>query len=146
MQTPRIKSKSERGQSMLEFAFGFVVLLLMLSGAVDGGRALFTYMALRDSAQEGALYGSTNPTATGEIVSRVKQSSDVLQSLSSQDPAHLLVDVLVGGEGCTGDALTVKVTYDNFQITMPLLGGFIGSQSIGISASVTDTILSPACH
>jgi Flp pilus assembly protein TadG len=146
MRTSRIKSKSERGQSMVEFAFGFVVLLLMLSGAVDGGRALFTYMALRDSAQEGALYGSTNPTATSEIITRVKQSSDILQGLASQDPTHLKVDVLVGGDGCTGDAITVKVAYTNFQLTMPLLGGIVGSQSIGISTSVTDTILSPACN
>ena len=146
MPASRRKSKSERGQSMVEFAFGFVVLLLLLSGAVDGGRALFTYMALRDSAQEGALYGSTNPTVTNEIVTRVKQSSDILQNLASQDPTHLMVDVLVQGDGCTGDAITVKVTYSNFQITMPLLGGFIGSQSIGISSSVTDTILTPACQ
>jgi Flp pilus assembly protein TadG len=146
MHTSRINSKSERGQSMVEFAFGFVVLLLMLSGAVDGGRALFTYMALRDSAQEGALYGSTNPTATSEIIRRVKQSSDILQGLSSQDPTNLKVDVLVGGGGCTGDAITVKVAYDNFQITMPLLGSVVGSQKIGISTSVTDTILSPACN
>jgi Flp pilus assembly protein TadG len=146
MRTLLKRSKSERGQSMVEFAFGFVVLLLLLSGAVDGGRALFTYMALRDSAQEGALYGSTNPTETNEIVRRVKQSSDILQSLSTQDPAHLIIDVVVQGGGCAGDALTVKVTYDNFQITMPLLGGFIGSQSVGISTSVTDTILSPACQ
>jgi Flp pilus assembly protein TadG len=145
MRTSRIKSKSERGQSMVEFAFGFVVLLLLLSGAVDGGRALFTFMALRDSAQEGALYGSTNPTATNEIVTRVKQSSDILQNLAAQDPTHLKVDVIVQGGGCTGDALTVKVAYNNFQITMPLLGGIIGSQSIGISTSVTDTILTPAC-
>jgi Flp pilus assembly protein TadG len=145
MPTTREKSKSERGQSMVEFAFGFVVLLLLLSGAVDGGRALFTYMALRDSAQEGALYGSTNPTATNEIITRVKQSSDILQGLSSQDPTHLKVDVIVSGDGCTGDPITVKVNYSNFQITMPLLGGFIGSQNIGISSSVTDTILSPAC-
>jgi TadE-like protein len=146
MHTSRINSKSESGQSMVEFAFGFVVLLLLLSGAVDGGRALFTYMALRDSAQEGALYGSTNPTATNEIITRVKQSSDILQNLVSQDPSHLNVNVLISGEGCTGDAITVMVRYSNFQITMPLLGGFIGSQSIGISSSVTDTILSPACH
>jgi Flp pilus assembly protein TadG len=146
MRTMRMESKSERGQSMVEFAFGFVVLLLLLSGAVDGGRALFTYMALRDSAQEGALYGSTNPTATNEIVMRVKQSSDILQNLATQDPTHLKVNVVVGGAGCTGDAITVKVTYDNFQITMPLLGGFIGSQSVSIGTSVTDTILTPPCN
>ncbi len=146
MPTTRMKSKSERGQSMVEFAFGFVVLLLLLSGAVDGGRALFTYMALRDSAQEGALYGSTNPTATSEIIRRVEQSSDILQGLAASDPTHLSVNVVLPGPACAGNAITVKVSYDNFQITMPLLGGIIGSQTIGISTSVTDSILSPACN
>ena len=51
MPTTRMKSKSERGQSMVEFAFGFVVLLLLLSGAVDGGRAL-DYPLRRLSLQE----------------------------------------------------------------------------------------------
>lgn len=146
MPTTRMKSKSERGQSMVEFAFGFVILLLLLSGAVDGGRALFTYMALRDSAQEGALYGSTNPTETNEIIRRVTQSSDILQGLASSDPTHLSVNVILPGLACTGNAITVKVAYDNFQITMPLLGGIIGSQTVGISTSVTDSILSPACN
>ncbi|MFC1879838.1 TadE/TadG family type IV pilus assembly protein, partial [Chloroflexota bacterium] len=55
------------GQSLVEFAVALVFLLLLIAGIVDVSRALFTYMALRDAAQEGALYGSTNPLDTGGI-------------------------------------------------------------------------------
>ncbi len=44
-----------------------VILLFLVGGIVDLGRGFFTYMALRDAVQEGALYGSINPTLTTEI-------------------------------------------------------------------------------
>ena len=55
MNEKKKKNLSEKGQSMMEFAFGMVFLLIMLAGIVDGGRALFTYMALRDGVKEAAL-------------------------------------------------------------------------------------------
>src|SRR5262245_39578380 len=53
--------KSERGQSLVELSISLVLLLLLLSGAVEFGMAFFQYVQLRDAAQEGALYGSMNP-------------------------------------------------------------------------------------
>jgi Flp pilus assembly protein TadG len=138
-------TRNEKGQSLVEFAFSIVVLLLLVSGAVDLGRALYTYMGLRDAAQEGALYGSTNPTQQSEIESRVRNSSNLLQSISADDTANTSVQVIVYGDACTNNAIKVRVAYANFPITMPFLGTFIGNQSIGISAEVTDTILSPSC-
>lgn len=139
-------ARNEKGQSLVEFAFSIVVLLLLLAGAVDLGRALYTYMGLRDAAQEGALYGSTNPTLTGEIESRVRHSSNLLQSISADAGANTSVQVTILGAACTNNAIKVRVGYANFPITMPFLGSLIGSQSIGISAEVTDTILSPSCN
>jgi Flp pilus assembly protein TadG len=51
------ETRVENGQSMVEFAFGMVILMIILVGIVDLGRAFFTFMALRDAAQEGAVYG-----------------------------------------------------------------------------------------
>jgi Flp pilus assembly protein TadG len=48
----------ERGQAMVELATMLVILLTLLAGIVDFGRAFFTYITLRDAAQEGASYGS----------------------------------------------------------------------------------------
>jgi len=60
--------------------------------------------------------------------------------------------VPAGAKACEGTSVTggapngiqVTLTY-NYPIVMPLLGTVLGSQTIPLTASVTDTILSPAC-
>lgn len=136
-----MKKNFEKGQSLVEFSVTLVIILLMLSGAVDGGRALFTYMSLRDAAQEGALFGSLHPTETSNIRQRVINTSDMTQDLA----ASLVTNVTLSGAACTGTGITVQVTLNNFQITMPFLGAVLGSQTVPLSASVTDTVLTPPC-
>ena len=154
----------ERGQSLTELAVSLSLLFILLAGVVDIGRAFFTYIALRDSAQEGAVYGSyynstgdTNDTWC-RIVDRVRFTSD-----KPFDFSDTTVSIKIGGnitqtfpngaapgspcptlatEPGAGDEIIVSVTYDNFQITMPFLGSLIGGQTISISASIRDTILS----
>ncbi len=139
---PTPLENNEKGQSLVEFAFSLVFLLILLAGIADLGRALFTYLALRDAAQEGALYASLNPTQTSAIKDRVYNASDHVRDLSSE----LIITVSLDGAACAGNGVTVKVTHTNFPITMPFLGTFLGSQRIKISASVSDTILTPPCQ
>jgi hypothetical protein len=54
-------ANAEKGQSLLEMCFGFVVLIMIVSGVIDIGRAYFSYVALEDSAGEAALYMSAFP-------------------------------------------------------------------------------------
>jgi len=54
--------RGKRGQSLVELSISLMVILMLLSGAVDFGMALFSYTTLRDAAQEGALYGSISGT------------------------------------------------------------------------------------
>lgn len=139
-----MKTKStrlEKGQSMVEFAFGLVLLLILIAGIVDVGRALFMYMTLRDAAQEGAIYASTDPDNAVGIQNRVRYSSNLVQDAW----ADIGVNVSYTGTHCTGNAITVTVSYPNFPIITPFLGTFLGSQTVSIQASVTDTILKPAC-
>jgi hypothetical protein len=146
-------SHSERGQSIVEFGVGMVVLIILLAGIVDGGRALFTYMAIREAAQEGALFGSTDPTQTSMIVSRAENASDLIRDLANtpkdpsdpSGPGAIDVKVEILGGACVGNGIRVTVTYDQFPITTPFLGAALGRQTIGISASATDTILTPPC-
>ena len=74
----------ERGQSLVEMAMSLVILLLLVGGVVDFGRAFFTFMALRDAVQEGALYGSINPALTQEIRNHVLDSSDMIPDLINE--------------------------------------------------------------
>lgn len=134
--------KTERGQSLMELAFSLMFLLVLLSGVVDLGRAFFTYMAMRDAAQEGALYGSINPNDI-EIKNHVLYSSDMMQNTLTAD--DITINWSDPASKCTGNAVTVRINYPDFPLTMPLIGTFLGRQTVAISASVTDTILTPSC-
>lgn len=136
-------SSKERGQSLMEFSVSLVFVLVLLAGLVDLGRGLFTYMALRDGAQEGAAYGSLNPTETSTIENRVYGSSTMLQSQEGTGAINIQVNIT--GSACTGNSIEVIVTYNDFPLTMPFVGSFLGSQSVDIHASAENTILSPKC-
>jgi Flp pilus assembly protein TadG len=139
--------KSERGQSLTELAVSLTLLLILVAGVVDIGRAFFTYIALRDAAQEGALYGSYEPAACNGIIQRAQVTSNQPFDLSS---ATVSVEI-IKSDGTTfscssatpisGDQVRVTVTYNNFQVTMPFLGTLIGKQQFPISASIKDTVL-----
>jgi Flp pilus assembly protein TadG len=125
----------EKGQSLVELALSLTFLLLLLGGAVDLGRIFFTYIALRDAAQEGALYASIDPKSTVKIQNRVRASAT-----SPIDTSGISsITIVQSPDFCPGSAISVKATYV-FEISMPLMGAFIG-QSFPISATVTDTIL-----
>ncbi len=57
----RALAQGERGQSLVELTLGFTMLLILLSGLLDLGRAYYIYVALEDGAGEAALYLSINP-------------------------------------------------------------------------------------
>lgn len=139
MAIKRISREKENGQSLTELAIGFSVLILLLAGIVDFGRAFFTYMALNDAVQEGAMYGSLNPTNNAGIRVRVQQTA-----VGPIDMSDVQVDSWTEGPACAGHQVVVEGTYD-FQITMPFIGAIAGTQSFPISATVKDYILSPPC-
>lgn len=136
--------RTEHGQSMVELALTITVLMVLLAGTIDLGRAFFTWIALRDAAQEGASYASFNPTDSTGIEARIRSSfADVVK-----DPGALLyIDVDPDGPLCLDDTpttLTVYIVYGNFPISMPFLGALIGD-TIEIHATVNDTIILPLC-
>ena len=131
--------KSERGQSLVELAISIVILVYLLAGAVEFGLAFFQFVQLRDAAQEGALYGSMNPSDTAGITARVQGASSSPVDLTTITPVITII-----GSACEGNGIKVTVSY-NHQIFMPFIPQFIGSSTIPLNATVTDTILSPLC-
>lgn len=168
-------SRSARGQSLVEFAISLLVIVLLLSGAVDFGIALFSYVAIRDAAQEGALYGSLNPCVPTANIDTWDGSCDIpkfapaineagirarVRAASSQPvnladtslvPDSYITAAFTGSAGCEGltggtaNAITVTVRFDH-TIIMPFAGIIVGGQTIPLTASVTDTILQPSCQ
>jgi hypothetical protein len=138
------KSTSRRGQSLLEFSLTLTVMILLLAGIVDFGRAFFILVELRDAAQEGALYGSFNPTDSTGIIERTKTAAYTPVDLVNDPDVSIPAPIIHGG-ACEGGSIEVQVLY-TFHISMPFLTGIIGSQTIPLRASVTDTILYPYCY
>jgi hypothetical protein len=142
--------RSAKGQSLVELAVSLVILLYLLSGAVEFGIIFFQFVQLRDAAQEGALYGSINPpTSAGDtakinaIVTRAKSASSSPIDLIN-DPNVTVSVTVPDGKYCESGSLQVQVGYPH-QIFMPFLPQLIGRSTIPLNAQVTDTILTPVC-
>lgn len=142
--------KSERGQSLVELSISLVILLYLLSGAVEFGMAFFQFVQLRDAAQEGALYGSMNPPANAGDSAQITVIQNRAKA-ASQSPIKLATDSSVivqvqvtDGQYCEGGSLQVQITYPH-KIFMPFVPQLIGTNTINLKATVTDTILSPIC-
>lgn len=141
-----MKLKSERGQSLVELAISLLILLYLLSGAVEFGIAFFQYVQLRDAAQEGALYGSMNPTDTAGIEARVRAASSSPIDLTVDDVddgVTVAIDYEDPSNQCEGHGIIVTVTH-NHEVFMPFMPQIIGD-TVELEATVTDTILSPLC-
>lgn len=151
------KPKNERGQSLVELSVSLLVLLFLLSGAVEFGLAFFQFVQLRDAAQEGALYGSMSPDILANIEARVRGASNspVNMDIGASNPVTVNIyvdDVLVQTNGsptgavvsaCEGHALKVEAIF-NHVVFMPFMSQIIGP-TVPLNATVTDTILSPVC-
>jgi hypothetical protein len=137
----QIKSnKKEQGQSIVELALSITILMVLLAGTIDLGRAFFTWLALRDAAQEGASYGSIYPSRLDLIRERVWDNLDhVINNPRTE------VDINIGyvDHPCLGNTILVNVDYPDFPLAMPFLGMILGSQTIPIHATVNDAILKP---
>jgi Flp pilus assembly protein TadG len=63
---------NNQGNALIETALVVPVLLLMLVGAVDLGRAFTIAVAAQSAAHAGAVYGSLNPTDTAGMIAAAK--------------------------------------------------------------------------
>jgi hypothetical protein len=144
-----INKVSEKGQSLVEVTFAFIVMLYLLLGAVQFSLALFQYVTMNDAAQEGAIYGSVNPEDLNGIKQRaVDTASDLIQLDPSQVSVSLIGDEYCEGrsDGGNGDpnAIEVEISHPH-KIFMPLVGSIIGTDTINLKTVTTNTILHPSC-
>jgi len=148
-------NKKERGQSLVEVAISLPMILLLLVGTLDFGMAMFSYMILRDAAQEGALYGSFNPSNTAEIERRARGISPQLDArfyrpvdLWDQDRVNVAIEMSGGRcQGAAGgslNSLEVRVTYQ-YRLMTPFMLQILDRDAIPITASATNNILQPPC-
>jgi Flp pilus assembly protein TadG len=143
--------QSEKGQSLIELAVSFTVLLFILGGLVDLGRVFFAMIAIRDAAQEGAVYAAITPTkAETDIRTWVRNSGNHPINLNELIDSDILVAAKNSSgsipveDACSGDSVTVTVTYHH-RFIMPLTTGITGGDPLPINATITNTVLQPLC-
>ena len=132
-------SQHDRGQGLVEFAVGVIVLIILLMGMLDLGRAFFSYLSILDAAQEGAAYGSIAPDDVNGIRQRVRDTST--GPINFIDLRDSQIDVQVINYACSGNNIKISVQC-NFILVTP----FIGGKTLPLTAEVTDTILLPPCY
>ncbi|MEX2236491.1 MAG: TadE family protein [Dehalococcoidia bacterium] len=123
--------RGERGQALVEFALVLPLLLIMLFGIIDFGRALQTYITINNASREGARFGSISPS--GNIQQKVRTAAG-----DFGDDVTIVVSFPSGQD--SGDSVIVDVDYE-YQMITPLgamlstfTGGSLGT-SIGLSSS-----------
>lgn len=139
------RSKSEEGQSLVEFALAAMMFFALAFAVFDFGHLFFVEMYVQNAIQQAARYGSTgnhlpDPKNPGNYLSRVDSIED---SLKNDAPgvnfSNIQVSSLSGGAGNAGgpgDILTVSTTV-NMPLATPVIAQFFPNGQFTFGASVT---------
>ena len=106
MRTPfsclRIPLCDSTGSSLIEAALVLPVLVLIVVGAIDFGRAFFIGVQVASAAQAGAAYGVQNFTDTAGMITAAKLNAPAVSSLA--------VSATFGCECHDGSAVVLSCT------------------------------------
>lgn len=149
METGR-EVKREKGQSLVELSAALVLLLILLAGIVDMGRAIFTLFAMQDAAEEGIVFGTSFPTHCDQIRERIQfnlaneilpDDISVVVTIENNGGVFQTCDTIPLNNVYAGKEMRIELT-QTFRITMPLIGAFVG-QTIPLKATANGIILRP---
>ncbi len=148
MSTPNPHSDArEKGQSLVEMTIGFVILLIILMGLVDLGRAYLIYVALEESAGEGAIYLSINPdcltAADGPQCADPNNAEYRARNVGGQEVQWTSVNYAFTRTTPygVGDPVSVEVKYA-FPLLTPLISQIAGERGITLTAQASQIIIS----
>ena len=143
----RGKRQRSRGQSLAEFGLVLPILLLVMMGILDFGRAVFAYNTLSNAARDGARVAIVDQTVTAGIPAGAKEAAD--QSIGLGVNPATDVDVVYkqpDGTLCPGHFLgcTAEVTVRNrFRAITPIIGNIIGPINLESSTVLTIEFTKP---
>ena len=119
----------QRGANLVEAALVIPLLLIILIGAVDFGRAYFTYITIINAAREGAHWGTLHPAS--EVCGKALAEAQDLVPLGL---SPVCAYSCPAGTCASGNPIQVTVSVNPFPL---ILGGIVGMSSIPINYSVT---------
>lgn len=142
--------RSQRGQSLVEFTASLTVLLILLSGVLDIGRAFFTFVAIENAAGEGALFASYHPTWEEEADAIAggadyPEYENITYRAAHESPTGVVdwTKATITVERSTldvGQPITVTVTY-SYTVVTPFFNALMEGNSWPLQARATQMIL-----
>ena len=138
-------SQFEQGQSLVEIAVGLVVILVILCGLLDLGRAYFIYVALEDGAGEAALYLSINPECRYESdgIHCANPNNAEFRARNAGglqvDWSHASITIDRPALG-VGEPVSVTVEYP-FPLVTPLIPRIVGGDFITLTAKASQVTI-----
>lgn len=137
--TPR---HGERGQSLLETALFFPVLLAFLVGLVQVGLVINTYLTVINAAREGARYGSHDYAYTPAQIASTTQTVAYPLSMSATNATIIVTRVQTSTSGGVPSITSYTSAYasglDNTQASRFTSGSVLSSFSQGAQTNGTD--------
>lgn len=103
--------KTSRGQSLVELALLAPVLITLVLGALDYGRAYFAYVSVTNAARNGAQYASSSPDAAADLDGIKNAVLGDTGDLVDTSPTNPDVTVTTGTDGRGRIYADVRVTY-----------------------------------
>jgi Flp pilus assembly protein TadG len=129
-----IKSRRERGQSLVEAALALPIIIMLMLGLLDLGRAFYILVEVNDAADEGASYASLDYSDLTGIQNRVVDSANAV----AIDPANV---ILTGPTvSAIGQPITVTVSVDMALFT-PFVSQLTGSDVLNLRGRATHPII-----
>ncbi len=109
--------KPTRGQGLVEFALVLPLLVLIIFGVLDLGRAFYSLIAITNAAREGARYGAYHADDmavgwTGVVAAVRREAAGSGIDLSSSPINVACPDFNVDWWCDRGEPITVSVSYD----------------------------------
>ncbi len=133
--------KKDQGQSLVELALLLPVLILILLGAIDLGRAYFAYVGITNAAREGARAGMDNPTNFGDCATPSTIRFQVCQELSGSGItlANPATDITiecsaVSPESYSAANCSTVATGGKIRVTVQYNFQFVTTEIIGLSS------------
>jgi len=136
----------QRGQSLVEMSVGLVILIIILSGLLDIGRAYYVYVGLEDGAGEAALYLSINPgcrTATdGPQCANPNNADYRARNAGGEniDWSNAIITIERPSVYGVGDPVKVTINYQ-LKLLTPFMPRFAGINPITLTTAATQTII-----
>ena len=131
-----------RGQSLVEFALVIPIIVLLVAGFVEVGRAVYSYNTLANAAREGARIAAVN---------QISAATDCDESRPVEDPANAhwsIIGCVRAAAGVLGtQAGDITVSYltppnTSLSCTPTLHVGCIASVTVAYQYSVSTPLIS----